>query len=138
MNVNYRIHLTKSKFARAAAIAALIFILIITQTGCGSQSNDPVSDSGFYLDTYCEITIYNMGDDEASDIIDGAFDKIEEYESLMSKTIEGSDVWNVNHADGEAVEVSEETYTAVKDGVEMGELSGGVFDITVGQHTVFY
>lgn len=112
--------------------AILITVLIIiTQTGCGEK--DPVSKSDFCLDTTCDIKLYDMGAGEASKILDGAFEEIDKYENLMSKTIEGSDVYKINHAQGQPVEVSKDTLKVIKMGIEMGDLSGGMFDITIGK-----
>lgn len=112
--------------------AILITVLIIiTQTGCGEK--DPVSKSDFCLDTTCDIKIYDMKTGEASEILDGAFEEIDRYENLMSKTIEGSDVYKINHAQGQPVEVSKDTLKVIELGIEMGDLSGGMFDITIGK-----
>jgi len=70
---------------------------------------------------------------EASEILDGAFEEIDRYENLMSKTIEGSDVYKINHAQGQPVEVSKDTLKVIELGIEMGDLSGGMFDITIGK-----
>ena len=112
--------------------AILITVLIIiTQTGCGEK--DPVSKSDFCLDTTCDIKIYDMKTGEAGKILDGAFEEIDKYENLMSKTIEGSDVYKINHAQGQPVEVSKDTLKVIELGIEMGDLSGGMFDITIGK-----
>ena len=38
----------------------------------------------------------------------------EKYESLFSTTQEGSDVWNINHANGQAVPVSYDTAVLIQ------------------------
>ena len=102
----------------------------------------------FYFDTIVSITVYAMdystyasyaGEgaadtfDEAADaVISDAFSLCSWYENTLSRTIEGSDIWNVNHADGEPVVCDEETLRVVELGIEYGDLSGGRFDITVG------
>ncbi len=106
-------------------------LIIITQTGCGEK--DPVSKSDFCLDTTCDIKVYDMESGEAGRILDSAFDEIDRYENLMSKTIEGSDIYKINHAQGQPVEVSEDTLNVIELGLEMSELSGGMFDITIGK-----
>ncbi len=113
----------------------LLVLLIITQTGCGEKSQEKVSDSGFYLDTECTITVYDIDEKTGSDIISGAFALCKDYEDMLSKTIEGSDVYRINEAGGKAVEVSEDTLELIKTGIEMGKESDGKFDITVGRIT---
>ncbi|MDD6647517.1 MAG: FAD:protein FMN transferase [Firmicutes bacterium] len=118
------------------AAVLLTAVIIIPQTGCGGK--EPVSGSEFCLDTSCEITIYDMegmSEDKAAGIIDQAFAGIREYENMLSRTVEGSDVYRINHAEGKSTEVSEETLDVIRTGLLMAELSGGKFDITVGALT---
>ncbi len=114
-------------------ILLLTILIIITQTGCGEK--DPVSKSEFCLDTTCEIKLYDMKSSDANDILDGAFDEIDRYENMMSKTIEGSDIYEINHAGGKSVEVADDTIEVIKLGIEMGDISDGMFDITIGKIT---
>ena len=101
--------------------AILITVLIIiTQT---SAMKRPCFKSDFCLDTTCDIKIYDMKTGEAGKILDGAFEEIDKYENLMSKTIEGSDVYKINHAQGQPVEVSKDTLKVIELGIEMGDLS---------------
>lgn len=121
---------------RIIAAVLLTAVIIIPQTGCGGK--EPVSGSEFCLDTSCEITIYDMegmSEDKAAGIIDQAFAEIKEYENMLSRTVEGSDVYRINHADGKSTEVSAETLDVIRTGLLMAELSGGKFDITVGALT---
>ncbi|MDY2679348.1 MAG: FAD:protein FMN transferase [Lentihominibacter sp.] len=121
---------------RIIAAVLLTAVIIIPQTGCGGK--EPVSGSEFCLDTSCEITIYDMegmSEDKAAGIIDQAFAEIREYENMLSRTVEGSDVYRINHADGKSTEVSAETLDVIRTGLLMAELSGGKFDITVGALT---
>ena len=121
---------------RIIAAVLLTAVIIIPQTGCGGK--EPVSGSEFCLDTSCEITIYDMegmSEDKAAGIIDQAFAGIREYENMLSRTVEGSDVYRINHADGKSTEVSAETLDVIRTGLLMAELSGGKFDITVGALT---
>ena len=121
---------------RIRAAVLLTAVIIIPQTGCGGK--EPVSGSEFCLDTSCEITIYDMegmSEDKAAGIIDQAFAELREYENMLSRTVEGSDVYRINHADGKSTEVSAETLDVIRTGLLMAELSGGKFDITVGALT---
>jgi len=68
-----------------------------------------------------------------SGLLDEAFKLCEEYEALFSITVEGSDVWRINHAGGEPVTVDPRTIELIKSGLEFGELTDGMFDITIGR-----
>ncbi len=145
----------KKIFAKKAAVALLLIAaLIIPQLGCMSNdkntNNNPgVSKTGFYLDTICKVTIYGMTDSDSGfseldddelereylKVITDAFKLCTEYENLLSKTIENSDIARINDAKGEAVQVSAETIDVIKKGMKYGEISGGAFDITIGKAT---
>jgi len=110
----------------------LVLIAILTLlSGCAPQSVQ-VSDTRLLMDTYASITIHG---DVDSQLLDDAFALVEELEGLFSITIEGSDVWRINNAGGEPVEVDERTIEVIKAGLEFAELSDGMFDITIGRLT---
>jgi len=122
------------KFIIISVLSCLLF------TGCApEQSNEPIRDTQFLLNTLCTITIYKIdGQDEAEnkqDLIFQAFDLIVEYEALFSMTIENSDVWRINHAGGEETTVSQPTIDIIKQSLMYSELSDGMFDITIGRLT---
>ncbi len=113
--------------------------LIITQTGCTAKENDtaemsPVSDTQYdLLNTTCIITIYDMNSKDAQNFIDAAFSLCKDYENKLSKTIEGSDVYKINHSDTNPVAVCNATLKLIKQGIYYGDLSESNFDITVGK-----
>ena len=108
-------------------------VVIISQTGCSGKAAEPVSQSGYYLDTTCEITIYEMDENDANKCLTPAFDKLGEMEKILSRTVKESDVYAINHAKGEYVTVKDETIEVLKLAKEMDEISDGSFDITVGE-----
>lgn len=120
-------------------IAMVIMAFVIT--GCGPSGNgsgsgdEPVSKTGFCLNTTCDIKIYGIDQAGAQKLLDGAFDLMTEYENMLSKTVEGSDVYKINHADGAPVQVSDDTMNVLTIGMQMGDYSGGLFDITIGAIT---
>ena len=59
------------KFSKQTIKLSLIFVIIatviITQTACKNTKDvEPVSKEGFYLDTVCKISIYDMDGDPVS------------------------------------------------------------------------
>lgn len=106
-------------------------ITILPLSGC-AHTPEPVSQVGFYLDTVIQITLYDTkGKAQCTKNIKECFTKIEEYERLFSATIEGSDVWNINHSSGKPVTVSDATADLLKTALYYSELSGGRVDVTV-------
>ena len=98
-------------------------LVLLLLCGCtGTQEN---KSSKFMLDTIVSLTAACD-----SDTLDGAFDLCSEYEKLLSRTIKGSDVYNLNNANG-FIEVSDDTIEIIKKSVFYAENSGGKFDITI-------
>ena len=92
-------------------------------------SSQPLAQrTGFFFDTVISVALYDT-DDET--ILDECFSRMAYYESVLSRTTQGSDVWNINHAGGESVEVSEETAEVISRALEYCGLSNGAFDITI-------
>jgi len=92
-------------------------------TGCIKQ---PVSVTDFALDTSVTVTLYDGNEQTARECID----LCKKYEKLLSKTTEGSDIWNINQ--NSTAEVTGETVELIKKSVHYSEWSGGLFDISVG------
>ena len=130
---------------RKTVIILLFLFLIISQTGCDKkeEAGEPISKDGFFLDTICTITIYNMAGDSSSNdfaknaeaAIDGAFSLCKEYENLLSKTIDTSDISKIHSAGGEFVECDPRTVEIIRDGIDFGYLSEGSFNIGIGTVT---
>lgn len=116
---------------RGLLFAGIIFGISTTWlTGCKAASRGPISRSSFLLNTFVTVTLYSGGDEE---VLDGAMDLCAWYEGLLSKTIETSEVYQMNHRKPGEREftVSEETAEVLKKGLYYSALSEGVFDITI-------
>ena len=112
----------------------LFLCLLLLLTACGkppapSPSAEVTKQSRvvFYFDTVVTMTVYTA--DES--VLTAAEEECLRYEKLLSKTVEGSDVWNINHANGQRVPVSEETRWLLEQALEFSRLSDGKFDITI-------
>lgn len=132
----------------------LILTLIIPQAGCGSNGENyqGIAKTGFYLDTVCTITIYGVdpdsdlgkelaeADNEAQQkrifqLITDAFLECDRCEKVLSKTISSSEISQINASGGQTVTVSDMTAEVIEKGLEYGDISNGVFDITIGKVT---
>lgn len=111
-------------------IFTLLLLIILAGSGCAAQEM-PVkrSATGFYFDTVVTVSAYLESDAPLKE----ALAACEGYEKLLSKTIEGSDVWNINHAQGQPVRVSEHTLAVLNISRAVSEACGGAFDITVAR-----
>lgn len=106
----------------------ITFFSAIVCIGC--KNNQPLSQTGFLLDTVITITIYQPNATES--VLDDAFSCCSQYENMLSKTISGSEIYQINHANGKTVVVSNETADLIRSGIQYGNLSNGLFDITIG------
>lgn len=108
-----------------------IFLLLITMisalTGC-TCNTDPFTRTGFYFDTVVQITLYDTQD---TDIMDGCFALADTYENMLSATVEGSDLWRINHSSGVPVTVSEDTVSLLQTALHYAKLTDGIVDPTI-------
>ncbi|MDE6845575.1 MAG: FAD:protein FMN transferase [Lachnospiraceae bacterium] len=112
-------------------LLVLTILVIIFLTGC-THTAEPVSQVGFYLDTVVQITLYDTGDSEfCIKNIQECFTLIDNYEHLFSATLEGSDIWNINHSGSRGVIVSDDTVSLLQTALYYSELSDGKVDLTV-------
>ena len=111
------------------SIVALAMCFALFLSGCGSSAKAPQQQSRvvFYFDTVITITAYTNN----KKVLDKVEKECARYEALMSKTVEGSDVWNINHAEGELVKISDETRGLIEKALHYSQISEGIFDITV-------
>ena len=111
-------------------LIVMICAMMAALSACAEKDDVPTkkqTEVGFYLDTVITLTAYV---DDAS-VLGDAMAECGRYEAMLSRTIQGSDVWNINHADGAAVDVSEDTVTILQEAIRISELSGGAFDVTI-------
>lgn len=127
----------KRQTIKLSLLFIIIATVIITQTACHNTKDvEPISKEGFYLDTVCKLSVYDMKGgldaDRANKAIDKAYNRCRELENTLSNTIDSSEVSRINSAGGNWVTVGKDTLKVVKAGVKYGELSDGDFDITIG------
>ncbi len=111
-----------------------IFILLLVTAGIVAavlllgKNGKALTKDGYYFDTYVSLSVYSSKD---SKYLDECLKMCERYDNLFSPTIEGSDIYNINHAKGEPVKVDPETYYLLQRALEFCEETEGAVDITV-------
>lgn len=105
----------------------LAMVLLVSVSGC-NKTNEPLTKSSFKLNTIITITLYDNTDES---IIDECFALCDKYENLLSRTIETSEIYNINNSNGTVEDVSKETIDILKKAIYYSELSKGAFDITI-------
>ena len=146
------------RIAKKILVLLLTAVLIIPQAACSANGSGqkegpsgsgqaaaaddekeirgPVTGQDFHFDTVCQITIYSMDhmtQAAADDALEQAFALCGTYEDMLSKTLEGTDIYRINHAGGGPVECDPETVEIIRMGLQYAELSDGKFDITIGK-----
>lgn len=107
--------------------------LLLLLVSCGTaRQGAEATRTGIFFDTVIQVTIYH---ERAQELLDEAFRMAAAYEDLLSTKNEGSDIWNINHAQGEPVPVSSETVYLIQSALSFTELSGGKIDPTIAPLT---
>ena len=114
------------KLFRAAGLLLLSATLILT--GCSTPVKEPIEKTGIHFDTVINIKLY---DTDNTDLLENCFKFCDEFEQTISRTIETSEIYQINHAEGKPIEVSNVTIELLQKGIEYGELTNGKFDITI-------
>ena len=114
-------------------IAALICILL-TLGGCKSET-DTIQEKTvsctrdvFAMDTYMDMTAYGENAEKSRD---DAENRILQLESELSATSETSEIWKIDHSNGNNVKMSDDTAEVIDQTLKMCEKTYGCLDITV-------
>ena len=110
----------------------LVIALSLCSCSCNMNSSEPITKNGFALDTVITITLYGNDDKK---YIDDCFNIAKKYDDILSNTKENSDIYKINHANNEFVEVNSDTIELIQQGKYYGDLSNGVFDVSIGKLT---
>lgn len=111
-------------------ITVSLLLIIFTLSSCSQKKI--ISRTEFVLNTVATISIYkNEGTEKSETIIDNAFELCKDYENILSRTIETSDIYKINSSEGNQTEVNPQTAEIIKKSIEFSELSNGAFDITI-------
>lgn len=107
-------------------IAVLAAMLL---SGC-QRNIEPISKSGFMLNTFVTVTIYDKDDPK---ILEGCLELCRSYENIFSKTLKGSEVYKLNHrsSDQQTVTVSDDVKALISEAQIYSERSNGGFDVTI-------
>lgn len=114
------------KFKKLTMILTSALLLLSGCSGIPRKQAQVYTDTLF--DTVIRIDIYDSASEE---VLKGCKEICRKYDSMFSNKIEDSEISRINNAGGNPVEVSAETITLLKKALYYGDLSNGVFDITI-------
>lgn len=107
---------------------AVILTTLLLLAGCAPSDKPTLTRTDLLLDTVITVTLYG---DHRQEVLDGAIDLCRQYEELLSRKLEGSEVYALNHASGRPVAVSSETRLLLEHAVHYSALSHGAYDVTI-------
>ncbi len=108
-------------------MCVVICICLLGLVGC-TRNPDPISKSGIYFDTVITVTVYSTDD---SRMLGECFAMAEKYENLFSKTVEGSDIYKINHSNGAPTTVEDETIYLLQKALNYAAMTDGAIDPTI-------
>lgn len=109
-------------------LAFFLCLSMLPMMGCANASKTPISKTATLFDTVISISIYDKGSEH---LLDTCIEMCENYEKKFSRTLEGSEIYQLNHANGQPVELSNETIEVLNKALYYCQLSEGRFDITI-------
>lgn len=110
-------------------ISILVLILASFLLAACQKPASALSKTGFYFDTVITITLY---DPKAENVLEDCFALADHYEKLFSRTLEGSDIWQLNHAGGNPVTVDPDTAYLLDQALSYARLTNGQADPSIG------
>lgn len=111
-------------------LIALISATALLISGCSSITDKKdLTYTDTLFDTVISIQILDPVD---KSVIKGCEKLCKEYDAKFSKSNEDSEISQINNAKGKFVEVSDDTITLLEKGIYYGNMSKGLFDITIG------
>lgn len=115
-------------------ITTLLFLFLITLCGCANSAESSSEDTKEYsrdifaMDTYMYLKAYGEHADTA---LGYSSEQILSLEEIFSVTSEKSDIWAINHSNGEPVSVSDDTIAVLNKAIEIGGKTNGALDVTI-------
>ncbi len=111
-------------------IGIVLVIAIVLLIVCVEMEKElPEASSEFFaMDTYMSLSATGIDAEEALQVCETY---IEELENAISRTDENSEIYALNHSNGEIVTVSDMTYEIISIAVACAENTDGAFDPTI-------
>lgn len=112
-------------------LLSLMFSLLIL-TGCGSDSAENLpeaEDNAFLMDTLVQMRAHG---ENAEVAVEESMERIKNIENLMSRTIEDSDIYQLNNNPSQDISISQETKQVLEKAMYYAEITEGDFEPTIG------
>ncbi len=128
----------------ALMMFVLTFILIFVGNRLTKKeySNELISETAFYFDTFITIQVYDCKDnynnnvesrEDLIELIDNALALCGKYEMVFSKTNINSELYKLNNSSKENIKISKELYDIINKSLYYSKLTDGKFDVTISK-----
>lgn len=128
----------------ALMMFVLTFILIFVGNRLTKKeySNELISETAFYFDTFITIQVYDCKDnynnnvesrEDLIELIDNALALCGKYEMVFSKTNINSELYKLNNSSKENIKISKELYDIIDKSLYYSKLTDGKFDVTISK-----
>lgn len=130
--------LLSSQMHLSNRVQAIDAISYASPTSASIPDGLPIVDTPYartetMLHTVVQFQVYH---ENVEEIVEEAFQYMQEMESLLSTNLKGSDVYKINQNAGKKpVQVKPQTFEIIKKAIQVAEESHGLFDITIGALT---
>ncbi|RCW40337.1 MULTISPECIES: FAD:protein FMN transferase [unclassified Halanaerobium] len=120
----------KNKKIYKIFIMSIFALILLFAAGCSNAAKEQTTETGskFLMDTLVQMKVTGKN---AEKVLNLSFDRIEELENLMSKTLKKSEIYKINHS-SEPVEISDDTIKVLNKSIHYAELTSGRFDPSIG------
>ncbi|WP_343210366.1 FAD:protein FMN transferase [Anaerolentibacter hominis] len=126
----------KARFKKNFPLYIAILLLFVSLFYLGIRKivyPDPVTGNAFVLNTACSITLYASENHRLDEqLIEQSFDLCRYYERIFSRTMEGSELFQVNNRKSDSVRLSADLEPLLSDALAYARLSGGAFNPAIG------
>lgn len=104
----------------------ILLVLIFFCSGCGQQKPEYISTTDYKLNTIVYVALYAPQKEE---LLGTCMELCDQYEQIFSRTLPGSELYRLNEE--KEMDVSDDLLNLIQMGVEYGEMTDGLFDITI-------
>lgn len=126
-----------SSFAKKIICIVCIAVILISGTiiikNIMYSNSKHASGTDFYFDTVVTIEIYDSdSSSSAKSLLDTCFTICETYDEMFDMYNEDSEIWAINHADGNHISVSSDTVGILNVSRYFSDITDGAYDVTIG------
>lgn len=111
----------------------IFLLLTIFCTGCGRNQQEYLSATDFKLNTVVNVALYEP---QREALLDECMELCDKYERIFSRTLPESELYRLNESKN--MDVSDELLELIQTGINYGEKTDGLFDITIAPVAVLW